>query len=64
MAPFLPRIPSAETVAGDVRRRPVTVVFTDLVGFTALMDAGPEDRVVNALNAYLDKVRGFTKSKK
>ncbi len=58
--PLLPRLPNAQTVAGDMKRREVSVVFADLVGFTALMDAGPEDRVTRALNLYLNQVVNVT----
>lgn len=36
------------------RRRKLTVCFTDLTGFTALMDSLPEDTITQVLNEYLN----------
>mgnify|MGYP003662708964 CR=1 FL=1 len=44
------------TVAGDrsTNRRQLTVCFTDLSGFTALMDNLPEEVITDVLNEYLN----------
>lgn len=41
-------------VAVEAERRPVTVVFTDLAGFTRLSEATPPDEVTALLNEYLN----------
>ena len=40
--------------AAVTSRRRLTVCFTDLTGFTALMDSLPEDRITEVLNEYLN----------
>jgi class 3 adenylate cyclase/ligand-binding sensor domain-containing protein len=40
----------------EAERRPVTVVFTDLAGFTRLSEATPPGRVTALLNEYLNEM--------
>ena len=43
-------------VTVEAERRPVTVVFTDLAGFTRLSEATPPGRVTELLNEYLNEM--------
>ncbi|PAP80177.1 hypothetical protein B1759_01910 [Rubrivirga sp. SAORIC476] len=43
-------------VTVEAERRPVTVVFTDLAGFTKLSEATPPARVTALLNEYLNEM--------
>jgi len=43
-------------VTVEAERRPVTVVFTDLAGFTRLSEATPPARVTALLNEYLNEM--------
>ena len=48
---------AVETVAPDVERRVVTILFADLVGFTALSEARDSEDVRGLLTRYFDTAR-------
>lgn len=53
----LQRDPSRLCLGGE--RRDLTVIFTDIAGFTTTSETTPADRLVPVLNAYLDGMSGI-----